>query len=138
MDLEKHLNEKIPIDIVRVLDCCGFDNELSISAITSDTINEIENYVNENLSMLINTSDEGVAHFKLKPGHKSYILQLPSRMKRLKETTFGGLEKCKMSEFSYILQTFIETADANFDKQPNGVRHNETCRYFSVFVYLIT
>lgn len=135
--MERILNEKIPFDIVQILGCCGFENELSISSITSDTINEIEDYVNEDLSILNNTSYEGVSHFKLKPGHKCAILNLPNHVHRSKESNSDGSDQCKMSDFSYILRTFIETAETNFGKHPKGFRYNETCRHFATLIYLM-
>lgn len=135
--MEKILNEKIPIDIIQVLSQCGYETEISISSITPDTIKEIEEYVNEDLSVLKNTSYENVFHFKLKPGHKSFILSLPNLIHRSKGANLDGIEKCKTSDFSHILQTFIKSAECCFDTPPNGVRYDDTCRYFSTYVYLM-
>lgn len=44
-------------------------------------INEIENYVNDDISVLNGTSYEGVLQFKLKPGHKLCILGLADKIK---------------------------------------------------------
>lgn len=127
--------EKIPNDIVKILNECAFDSELSFWAITPDTIDDIEQFVNEDLSVLENTSYEGVSKFKLKPGHKSFILNLPNRLNYLKEKKVDM--PCKMSDFSQILRTFIETAEANFGKHPNGFRYDQINRYFSTFIYLM-
>lgn len=113
---------------------CGFDSELSFSSVAPETIiSEIEQYVNENLSILKNTSYEGVEYFKFKPGHKSFILNFPNR---LKEVKCEGIQS-KTSDFSCILRTYIETAEANFGKDPKGFRYSETNRYFSTFIYLM-
>lgn len=131
VDLEKILNEKIPHDILKILDGCYFDSAISLSSITSSTIDEIEQYVNENTDVVKNTSYEGVLPFKLKPGHKSFLLQLPIR---LKESNFDNKGH---GDFSRILKTFIETAENNFGRHPNGFRYDEINRHFSTFVYLM-
>lgn len=136
MQLEKVLKEKIPNDLVKILDACGFDSELSFWSITSsDTIDDIEEFVNGDLSVVENTSYEGVNKFKLKPGHKSFILNLPSRL-----NSFKGVQNDVSYEtpnFSQILRTFIETAEANFGKHPNGFRYSEINRHFSTLIYLM-
>lgn len=137
-DLERILKEKIPVDIVRILSECGFDTDASISRITPDTIKEIEEYVNVDLSILNNTSYDGVSNFKLKPGHKSYILNLPNQLDRLKQFNCDAKEECKVSDFSHMLRTFVETAERNFGKHPNGFRYNDSCRYFCTFIYLMS
>lgn len=97
------MNEKIPTDIVQILAQCGYDSEISISLINSDTIKEIEETVNEDLSVLNNTSYEGVPNFKLKPGHKSYIINLPNQIHRMKKTTYMEPKnvKCQIFLTSY-------------------------------------
>lgn len=135
LELEKLLKEKIPKDIVKILDACSFDTDLSFWAITAETIDDIEEFVNDDLSVLENTSYEGVNKFKLKPGHKSFILNLPIRLTYLKEKQID--EPCKISEFSQILRTFIETAEANFGNHPNGFRYDQINRHFSTFIYLM-
>lgn len=134
-DLERILKEKIPVDIVQILSECGFDTRVSISCITPDTIKEIEEYVNVNPSILSNTSYNCVSNFKLKPGHISYILNLPNRMKQF---NCDGKEECKMSDFSHMLRAFVKAAENNFGKHPNGFRYNDSCRYFSTFIYLMS
>lgn len=81
MELEKKFNFKFPSDIVEILSECGFDTESSLSYINQDIINDIEEHVNSMLSILKNTTYDGVNHFKLKPGHKSFLLNLPNLLK---------------------------------------------------------
>lgn len=133
--METFFKEKIPNDINKILSACGFDSESSFWSITQGTIDDIEEFVNEDLSILANTSYEGVHNFKLKPGHKSFILNIPNRINHLKEKKNDV--PCTMSNFSQIVRTFIETAEANFGKHPNGFRYSQTNRDFSTFIYLM-
>lgn len=101
IELEKKLKEKIPTDIVQIFLECGFDSELSFFSVAPETIIiDIEQYANEDLSILKNTSYEGAKYFKFKPGHKSFILNFPNR---LKEAKCEG-EQYKISDFSCILK----------------------------------
>lgn len=137
-ELETILKEEIPPDIARILCECGFETKTAILKIAPADINEIEQYVNEDLSMLKNTSYEGVSHFKLKPGHRLFILDLPNRINCWNETNIRiNSRQCNITDFSYILRTFIETVGENYGKEPKGFRYNETSRYFSLFIYLM-
>lgn len=105
--------------------------------INNETITEIENYVNDNLTALENTSYQDVNVFKFKPGHKSYLLQLPNQIEMLRESQSKDSLQFKMCNFSQILKTFIETAESNFGRKPNGFRYNDINRNFSTFIYLL-
>lgn len=70
-ELRNILKENVPIDIETILNRCGFDTELSFLSITSDTLIEIEEYINEDRSFLQGTSY-----------HKIFLLNLPDQIKR--------------------------------------------------------
>lgn len=138
LELEKYLKERIPADIKQILELSGFETESSLMFklfIDSQTIEEIEQFANENKVILQNTAYEKVCHFKFKPGHKCILLQLPNQIKILGESQISL--PTKMNDFSQILKTFIETAETNFGKPPNGFRYNDINRNFSTFVYLL-
>lgn len=127
------MNEKIPNDIVCILEKCGFDSQLALQSIDYDVIAEIEEFVNEDRSILKNTSYEHIENFKFKPGHRMFLLNLATRMQLWTDTKI----EANPSNFSYILRTFIETADGNFGKHPKGCRFNEVNRDFSTYIYLM-
>lgn len=67
----------------------GFDTASAILNISTDDIKEIEDYISDNLDILKGSCydcgrDSGHKHFKLKPGHKSFILNLPKVMQTKK------------------------------------------------------
>lgn len=129
------LEEKIPVDIVRILEACSFDTEDSLLSINEEILAEIEQYANEDRTVLNNTSYEQVNNFKFKPGHKVFIMNLPRRIRQLNEKKSNEL--AKMLHFPQILKTFVETAQCNLGKHPNARRYNETNRFFSTFIYLM-
>lgn len=135
MTLKTQFDEDFPNDIIKILGACSFDSELSLLSINTETISDIEEYVNENLSILSETSYKNVEYFKFKPGHKAFLLSLPEFIQEKKN--MKPAENIKLSNFSHILKTFIETAESNFGRPPNGRRYNETNRYFSIFIYLM-
>lgn len=75
-DLEIYLKENIPKDIELILQRSGFDSKLALQSIDEEVIAEIEQYANEDRSILANTSYENTAIFKFKPGHKLFLLNL--------------------------------------------------------------
>lgn len=128
------MKEKIPADIAQILEESGFNTELSILNIDIETIGHIEGYANENPAILKNTSYENIKLFKFKPGHKAFILQLPTQIQLMKDEK--RIETYENHSFSYILKTFIEQAMSNSKKDVRGFRYSETIRYFSTYIYL--
>lgn len=135
--LESFLNEKFPVELKQILELSGFDTKSSLMSLKVETIVDIENYANENPDILKNTTYENTIKFKFKPGHKLRILLLPNQIKNLEESQVNDSLLSKTNNFSQILKTFIETAESNFGKPPNGFRCDEINRYFSTFVYLL-
>lgn len=134
-ELEKVLKETIDVDIKKILLECGFDCKLAVSSLDKEGIKEIEQYANEDRSVLKDTSYENMKTFVFKPGHKLSILQLANEAKNiLKAKVDGRMEQ--YNDFSLILKTFIETAQSNYGRHPKGFRYNDINRYFSIFVYL--
>lgn len=132
------MNEKFPFDIKHILEESGFDTELSLLAINNEIIADIERHVNNNREILKETSYQNVLTFKFKPGHKAFIVQLPSLIEHLRDSNPEEVIKfSEKTEFSLILRTFIQTAESNGGKHPKAYRYNETNRYFSTFIYLL-
>lgn len=131
------MNEKIPDDIKQILEQSGYETESSLLCINNENIADIETFANENRAILQNTSYENTNKFKFKPGHKLIILQLPNQIKLLRESQSKNSLQSNKNNFSQILKTFIETAESNFEKQPNGFRYDMINRNFSTFVYLL-
>lgn len=75
--------------------------------------------------------------FEFKPGHKVFLLQLPTKIKLLKKEKHEQSSVSEKYNFSHVLKTFIDTSQANFGKNPKGYRYNETNRHFSTFIYLL-
>lgn len=132
--MEKIIGEEVPSDIAKILIESGFDTNLSLQNIVPETINDIEEYMNENPIILKETSYQDVKTFKFKPGHKRFILNLPKKISGLLEIT--EKEDFICSDFSFVLQNLIETAKQNFSRHPKGFRYSEVIRQFSTFIYL--
>lgn len=106
-------------------------------SITNETINDIESYINEDLTILEKTSYKAVNVFKLRPGHKAFLLQLPNQIKSMRESRNTECLRTKIQNFPQMLKTFIETAETNFERRPNGFRYDDINRDFSAFIYLL-
>lgn len=119
---KKYSNEEIPADVKQILIECSFDTEVSLLGIDISTIAEIECYINENRQILQNTSYESVNSFKFKPGHRILLLNLSEQIKLKESAESEKLLQPKACEFSYILKKFIESAETDFGRQPNGCR----------------
>lgn len=134
---EKLLGENIDADIVNILIRSGFDSESSFLGTNPESIiEEVEEYANEYRSTLEGTSYQNMEKFKFKPGHKTTIFHLTNQVKLMKKLEADENPQSRMSDFSLILRTFVETAESNHGRHSNALRYNEINRYFSTFIYL--
>lgn len=133
--MEVYFKESIPHDIELILLRNGFDSKLALQSLNEDLIAEIEQQANKDRSILANTSYENVATFKFKPGHMIFLLNLSKQVILWSETD----EKIfyDASSFSYMLQKFIQTAEANAGKHPKGHRYDKSIQSFATYIYLM-
>lgn len=134
VELEKVLEEPISTDIVKILLRSGFDSKLSISGLNSEIIKDIEQFANEDSTILKETSYENMEKFMFKPGHKLFLLRLAKKVNGFLEK--ASVENQKTCNFSTVLRTFIETAEVNKGKSANNFRYDKINRYFATFIYL--
>lgn len=77
--------KKLPTYIVDALIYSGFDTKIALSSIKSEDINAIEQFVNENPDKFVESFKtsiyENIKPFKLIPGHRALILNIPTVLK---------------------------------------------------------
>lgn len=83
--LNKFLGNEIPECVLNVLEATGFDTQIALELLTTNNITEIENYVEENRSIIANTIYEKKTHFTFLPGHRQLLLCLPEKIKIFKQ-----------------------------------------------------
>lgn len=139
--MSEFLKEKIPPDIILILDRSGYDTKTALMALDDESIDQLEQYVRENKSVLQNTSFQADGIFKFKPGHRKFILELPKQIRKMVGNGDRGADQLSnlshSSDFSYILNMLINTAKLNSDKEPKGSRYHETIRYFATYIYIM-
>lgn len=83
--LQKIVGRILPRGLDKIIIEAGFDAESAIATIDLNSIINIQDHINENKIILKDTVYESVLEndlqFKLKPGHKSIILDLPKLLK---------------------------------------------------------
>lgn len=79
--LKKIVGRSFPRGIGKILVESGFDCTSAVACVNQSSIKVIEEYVNENKNILKGTAYENTLNFKLKPGHKAFILGLPQALK---------------------------------------------------------
>lgn len=116
--LKIYLGENFPLNIDRIIVFCGYDTELALSNINEEDIKEIEIYVNENKHILKNEIHDirDDQEFKLKPGHKKFILGLPQKIKELKNKKSNGA-KNKEKETEEIIAQVDQTPDDQYKQK---------------------
>lgn len=75
----------MPIDIKKLLNATGYDNEISLSVISEKNVSEIENFLNENRHILENTIYQNINPFEFRPGDRTLLLSLPKIIHEYKE-----------------------------------------------------
>lgn len=87
--LEKAFGEKFPGNLDKIIEKSGYDCETVLLTINSNSINEIESYINANKEYLRGTAYEYCIStnsvFKLKPGHRALILSIPKKLSTKKK-----------------------------------------------------
>lgn len=136
--LEVLLGESLPPELSKILVESGYDTLLSLQNLDSEAICDIEHFVNTDRSITKHTSYENQGHFRLKPGHRLFLMQLAEkiRSKNLVENIHIA-EKNQSPVYSYILKKLIATAQANSAKDPKRYRYSEELRYFATYIYIM-
>lgn len=139
--LLKNLGEPIPFCIKSFLCECGFVTLSSLRGINTSTVAEIEDHMQcygrtiiQNLFCCSSQSYKAQNKFKLLPGHRAFILELP---KYVPEQSTKIAVHAIDPTFSFVLQKMIETAQSNFEKLSNKNEYSDTMRYFSTYVFLL-
>lgn len=99
--IESILKDKFPSDIEKILIASGYDSPSIVSVITESTISAIEEHINNDFNILQGTSYDSTKEnfiFKLKPGHKEFILNLPKILKQSDEKKQKSVTKEKKNE----------------------------------------
>lgn len=85
----------LPRGLDNIIYEAGYDAESALATINSATITNIEEHVNENKQVLKDTVYEDLLlndlPFKLKPGHKAIILNLPKLLEQNESKKLTGL-----------------------------------------------
>lgn len=121
--LKRAVNEKIfPSDLEKILLNTGFDSETAILEINRDTIKDIESFVNENKQILEQTSYSSLLNdsidFKLKPGHKAFLLRLPQSLRKYND----NIKKKQSNNLNEIEVEEIEREEGEEGKEENKVK----------------
>lgn len=87
--LQRIVGKNLPRGLDTIIYEAGYDAESALATIDSTAIKNIEEYINENKSILKDTVYEDIivnnSVFKLKPGHKAIILNLPKALENYEE-----------------------------------------------------
>lgn len=132
--LREILESDVPDFLLNILLETGFDTQASLELLTNESIKEIEEYVNQNRNLTINTIYEQKEQFKLLPGHRALMLSFPRRIQLFKE--LNNKPTHDSSTYSFILQSLMEAANLNANKHSKAYRYNDIIKYFSIYIYL--
>lgn len=88
LGFEKYIKNKFPSYIKNILVNSGYDNELSISKLNNESINDIEIFVTANRNLLKNSIYEKSSEkkFSFLPGHRHLLLDLPNQLRDFKNS----------------------------------------------------
>lgn len=133
------LNEPLPECIKKILSLCAYDTIASLRNINCESITEIQRQVNlhfrpslQVLNCCHSNYYKQQSEFELLPGHRDFLLSLPRYLCAL--TTANS---SKNTAFSTVLNSMIETARQNADKDNHNAQYNDIIRFFSTYVFLL-
>lgn len=139
--MESIIGEEIPEPIKFILTSAGYDSRLALKKITSERITEIEDYFNANIenlsSGLVGSCYENVQPFKVLPGHRALIENLPQHLDEIISTE-KPVSIQYTNDFTFILKKLIESAEKNSSREAKGCRYDKCLKYFCTYVYLMS
>lgn len=127
--VEKIIGERFPGGLDAIIVSAGYDTKTALLNLNSEDIESIEKYTSEYRTNLTGTTYEkefGFLNektdsiFKLKPGHRSFLLNLPKRLKEFNESEQKGKrekkeqstnlndDKLKLELFNKIVKYFAD------------------------------
>lgn len=89
-NLEKFMKGTVPPSLKKILQETGYDSDIAIESINSDSIKTLEKHINDRRCLIKDTVyDKYIKEnepFEFLPGHKIVLLNLPNRIKQYKES----------------------------------------------------
>lgn len=126
----------IPDVLIEILYLVGFDNPIAMKKITTDNIEEIENYVSKNLKDSLTSSVyAGMKKFVFLPGHKAILLSLAPYIEKYEQEMEIDDRSVEKLPLSFIMKKMIRTAMNNKDKDQNHRRFPSEIRHFAIYIY---
>jgi hypothetical protein len=123
--LREVLGVEIPEVVTNILKKSGFNCRTTLALINLETIDEVEEYVNENRGVLVGSSYKNMVPFKFLPAHRILLRNMSNYMDQLKNSASEIEQKMDLSQFPYLLKCFIETAQSHANKSVKGFRYSE-------------
>lgn len=134
-ELESNMGEDIPSCIKTILKLSGFDTKMSLRRIKSETIEEIEQFVNSyaNEDVRKYTCSHSKYYnqnlFKFLPAHRLLLLDLPNFCLNNQNNSIPSR--------SFTLNEMVKTSLINANKSNNNFEYNDFIRFFAIYVFLL-
>lgn len=137
--IEKHSGDEIPKSVVYILYQSGFDTRMALRKITHKSLRVIEEYFNDNFEDLIIELIDYKRNrpFKLKPGHSAIIEHIPQLLEEATAARNDVVLSRNSSDFSYVLQSLIQTAERNAENNVKAKRFPKEIQHFATYLYLM-
>lgn len=160
--LEKFVGQNVPMFLKVLLWKTGYDSLLSIKQITTDTIKELEQFMqrkkNEILPKIFTELNnfgnkdyslseyEDQEVFEFLPGHRTILMSFRSNIEGMQlkgvdqfkeDATHSSNKLMENEKYSVILREFIKTADQNYNKSKYANQYNDIVKFFSTYIFLL-
>lgn len=124
-----------------ILEAAGYDRWTSLKEIKAQSIEEIEQFINENRWLISEIPDEStyskIQPFQILPGHRVLMGKIPKYIQKIEENRDNESVTWNLSDFSLILRCLIETAQSNSVRNIKTPRYSETIQGFASYLYLM-
>lgn len=127
------MNYQIPEILVNILKLAGYDNIISIEHINDHAIEELEEFMSQNVNLFQSYPNCS----KILPGHKAILRALPKYAADFKKKLKSSNESSNLFSFSFIMEELIKTAKVNCEKTPNNNKYSEKLRSFAIYIYIM-
>lgn len=143
-DFQKFLGVDIPSDIIKILNANGYNNALSLSGMSLEDVDRIEQFTTEKLKDILTetTLYSDMNSFCFLPGHKKLLLVLGEKSKEFQKShTSSTLEKWNsldLDGFSHVMKELINTAKNHVNVPLNSRRYSEIIQWFAIYIFILS
>lgn len=131
---------------MNILQKSGYECPSVLCCLSSESIIEIEGFINENHFDWIKNCPEYSSlkdgeKFRLLPGHKTFLKTLPKLVQEFTSNITEKFEECakniNLNEASFMLKELVKMFTENHNRHPKNRRYSDEMQNLAMYIYML-